>query len=210
MSNSFAIPWTVACQAPLSMGFPRQEYLSGLPFPFPGNLPNTGIKPMSPELVDGFFPIEPPGKSKDFRRCSQSLGLFFSSFSHVWVPCAVKMRPRDNIVNAGASNIFKNMVVDPISINSVESQCIKQQKKRCLVGMRSWRSAPSSFGNRFASNWSCGWENRVKSETAESKAQFWVTLGKHLPSWTWVCPFWNAASGLTFQVVMRIKWDHVK
>ena len=113
MSNSFAIPWTVACQAPLSMGFPRQEYLSGLPFPFPGNLPNTGIKPMSPELVDGFFPIEPPGKSKDFRRCSQSLGLFFSSFSHVWVPCAVKMRPRDNIVNAGASNIFKNMVVDP-------------------------------------------------------------------------------------------------
>ena len=40
--------WTVACQAPLSMGFPRQEYWSGLPFPPPGDLPNPGIKPESP------------------------------------------------------------------------------------------------------------------------------------------------------------------
>ena len=43
MSNSFAIPWTVACQAPLSMGFPRQEYWSGLPFPSPGVLPDPGL-----------------------------------------------------------------------------------------------------------------------------------------------------------------------
>ena len=42
-------PWTVAHQAPLSMGVPRQEYWSGLPFPPPGNLPNSGIKPESPE-----------------------------------------------------------------------------------------------------------------------------------------------------------------
>ena len=41
----FATPWTVAHQAPLSMGFSRQEYWSGLPFPPPGDLPNTGIKP---------------------------------------------------------------------------------------------------------------------------------------------------------------------
>ena len=41
-------PWTVACQAPLSMGFSRQETWSGLPFPSPGNLPNPGIKPGSP------------------------------------------------------------------------------------------------------------------------------------------------------------------
>ena len=40
--------WTVALQAPLSMGFPRQEYWSGLPFPSPGNLPNPGIEPASP------------------------------------------------------------------------------------------------------------------------------------------------------------------
>ena len=41
-------PWTVACQAPLSMGFSRQEHWNGLPFPFPGDLPNPGIEPGSP------------------------------------------------------------------------------------------------------------------------------------------------------------------
>ena len=58
----FAIPWTVACQAPLSMGFPRQEYWSGLSFPSPGDLPNSGIEPASPGLAGGFFTTEPPGK----------------------------------------------------------------------------------------------------------------------------------------------------
>ena len=46
---------TVACQAPLSMGFPGQEYGIGLPFPLPGHLPNPGIDPMSPALADGVF-----------------------------------------------------------------------------------------------------------------------------------------------------------
>ena len=48
MSNSFATPWTVALQAPLSMGFSRQEYWSGLPFPPPGDLPGPGMEPASP------------------------------------------------------------------------------------------------------------------------------------------------------------------
>ena len=43
-----ATPWTVACQAPLSMGFSRQKYWSGLPFSLLGDLPNPGIEPMSP------------------------------------------------------------------------------------------------------------------------------------------------------------------
>ena len=58
MSDSFATPRTVACQAPLSMGFPRQEYWSGLPIPPTGDLPDPGIKPttpVSPALVDRFF-----------------------------------------------------------------------------------------------------------------------------------------------------------
>ena len=46
----FVTPWTVAYQAPLSMGFSRQEYWSGLPFPSPGDLPNPGIEPRSPAL----------------------------------------------------------------------------------------------------------------------------------------------------------------
>ena len=53
-----ASPWTVAHQAPLSMGFSRQEYWSGSPFPPPGDLPNPGIEPLSvisPALAGGFF-----------------------------------------------------------------------------------------------------------------------------------------------------------
>ena len=55
-------PWTIAHQALLSMGFFRQEYWSGLPFPFPGGLPNPGIKPVSTAFVGGLFTTEPPGK----------------------------------------------------------------------------------------------------------------------------------------------------
>ena len=55
-------PWTVVCQASLFMGFPRQEYWCGLPFPSPEDLPNPGIKPASPALAGGFFTTEPPGK----------------------------------------------------------------------------------------------------------------------------------------------------
>ena len=55
-------PWTVAHQAPLSMGFSRQEHWSGLPFPSPGDLPNPGIKPGSPTLWADSLPSEPLGK----------------------------------------------------------------------------------------------------------------------------------------------------
>ena len=57
-----ATPWTIAYQASLSMGFPRQEYWSGLPLPSPGDLPDPGIKPVSPASACGFFTTEPPGK----------------------------------------------------------------------------------------------------------------------------------------------------
>ena len=53
---------SVARQTPLSMGFPRQEYWSGLPFPSPGDLPNPGIEPGSPILQADGLPTEPPGK----------------------------------------------------------------------------------------------------------------------------------------------------
>ena len=62
MSDSLVTPWTVAHQVPLSMGFSRQEYWSGLPFPTPGDLSNPGIKLVSPVLAGGFFTTEPLGK----------------------------------------------------------------------------------------------------------------------------------------------------
>ena len=61
----FAAPWTVACQDPLSVGFCRQEYWSGLTCSIPGDLPNSGTaptSPVSPALARGFFAAPPPGK----------------------------------------------------------------------------------------------------------------------------------------------------
>ena len=63
----FVTPWTVAHQTPLSVGFTRQEYWSGVPLPPPGDLPNPGLEPaspVSPALAGRFFTTEPPGKPK--------------------------------------------------------------------------------------------------------------------------------------------------
>ena len=72
----FVISWTVAHQAPLSMGFSRQEYWSGLPFPSPGDLPDPGIKPgspVSPALQADSLPSEAPGKHSGFIGNGQKL-----------------------------------------------------------------------------------------------------------------------------------------
>ena len=74
MSDSFVTPWTIAHQAPLSMGFPKQEYWSGLLFPDPGDLPNPKIKPA---LAGEFSTTEPPG-SPSLR--SSSRQFWTSSF----------------------------------------------------------------------------------------------------------------------------------
>ena len=58
----FETPWTVAYQAPLSMGFSRQEYWSGLPFPSPGDLPDPGMEPRASALQADALPSEPLGK----------------------------------------------------------------------------------------------------------------------------------------------------
>ena len=58
----FVTPWIVAYQAPLSMGFSRQEHWRGLPFPSPRDLPDPGIEPGSPALQTDTLPSEPPGK----------------------------------------------------------------------------------------------------------------------------------------------------
>ena len=74
----FATPWTVVRQAPLSVGFSRQEYWSGLPFPTPGDLPNPESEPASPALAGRFFTTEPPGKLQ-FLYFVKSSVLVFSS-----------------------------------------------------------------------------------------------------------------------------------
>ena len=61
-------PCTIACQAPQSMGFFRQEYWSGLPFPSPGDLPDPGIEPTSPAMQADSFLSEPPGNPSISRK----------------------------------------------------------------------------------------------------------------------------------------------
>ena len=69
----FATSWTIACQAPLSMEFSRQEYWSGLPCPSLGDLPNPGIEPRSTALRVDSLPAEPQGRPKNTGVCSLSL-----------------------------------------------------------------------------------------------------------------------------------------
>ena len=72
-----ATPWTVAHQAPLPMGFPKQEYWSWLPCLPPRNLPDAATEPMSPAspaMAGRFFTTEPPGKPKQSHRYKEKLG----------------------------------------------------------------------------------------------------------------------------------------
>ena len=88
----FVTPWTVAHQAPLSMGFPRQEYWSGLRFPPPGDISDTGIEPKfpaSPALPGGFFIIKPSRKpahiaGKKHHFCVCLWGCFPKSIAFEW------------------------------------------------------------------------------------------------------------------------------
>ena len=73
-------PWTVARQAPLSMEFSRQNYWSGLPFPFPGDLPNPGIKPRSLAVQADTLPSEPSGKSSEKSSCVETSIVLLKGF----------------------------------------------------------------------------------------------------------------------------------
>ena len=79
-------PTLCDAMAPLSMGFLRQEYWSGLPLPPSGDLPDPGIKPMSPALADRFFSIEPPGKPNhlyhQIRSVAQSCPILRDPMNH--------------------------------------------------------------------------------------------------------------------------------
>ena len=69
----FTTPWTVAYEAPPSMGFSRQKYWNGLPFPSPRYLPDPGIEPGSPALQADTLPSKPPGKEPLFLKLSTCL-----------------------------------------------------------------------------------------------------------------------------------------
>ena len=85
----FATLWTVAHQAPLSMGVSKQEYWSGLPFPLPGDLPSPGTElasRMSPALTGRFFTTEPPGKPSSLLTCTFTTNSFLVSLCPEYPP----------------------------------------------------------------------------------------------------------------------------
>ena len=84
MSDSFATPWTAACQVPLSMGFSRQGFWSGLSFPSPGDLPDPGIELVSSALARRFFITEPPGKPIHTHTHTHTLCVYIQDWSYLF------------------------------------------------------------------------------------------------------------------------------
>ena len=99
----------IACQAPLSMGFYRQEYWSGLPCPSPGDLPNPGFKPRSPALQVDSLPPEPPGKP-------QLINTVLLIHFKCWVNTCLKTK-KGNIVFKG-----KQMLINSVPASVKEWQ----------------------------------------------------------------------------------------
>ena len=87
MLDSWRPPWTEAHQAPLSLGFSRQEYWGGLPFPSPGEFSNPGIKPRSPTLQADSLPSESPGKHNSFINPPLMNNLLGKVHRHFQHPC---------------------------------------------------------------------------------------------------------------------------
>ena len=105
VSDSFATPWTAACQAPLSMGFPGQEYWSGLPCSPPGDLPNPGIEPGSPVLQADYLPSEPLGKPW-IRLSPVTHTLQGGCSSDIRLPCEVDISPTSDAGGEGREHLI--------------------------------------------------------------------------------------------------------
>ena len=103
-------PWTVAYQAPPSMGFSRQEYWSGLPFPSPGDLPNPGIEPRSASLQADILPSEPPGNPRKSKReiITESLRFVFFRGKIMWISFKTRNLPY----------FFKFLTPNPVLMHS--------------------------------------------------------------------------------------------
>ena len=131
VSSSFTTSWNVAHQAPLSMGFPRQEYWSRLPFPPPGNPPNPGIEPVSPALAGSFFTTVPPGKSQP-----TEASLIFQSPGNMLLPYpsthAASPLPGTPTLVPSAVGIILKWLVAPFSVFLQPSSLIPASVHPCV------------------------------------------------------------------------------
>ena len=131
-------PWTVAHQAPLSIGFSRQEYWSGVLFPSPGDLPDPGIEPGSPALAGGFF----------YQLCCQSLVLVPSG-------CYNRILQSEWLINH--RQLFLT-VVEAVSSRSRRQWILCLVRARLLPGSQD-SPPPSWFTKGLKNVWLIIWEN---------------------------------------------------
>ena len=110
----FGTPGTVACQAPLSVGFPRQEYWSGLPFPSPGDLPDPGIEPASPALQGDSFTVWAVRESLYVLMCYWFSPLASKYWSASWSGCRNGESKMRGVSKVSPSQVAK-VKVKPLS-----------------------------------------------------------------------------------------------
>ena len=148
----FATPWTRAHQAPLSMGFSRQEYWSGLPCPPPGDLPCSGTEPSSPVLQVDSLPSEPLGKLTQLNRVTEIVhhkvmilyqfwfvSVLISSVSVIilyqfciWINCRVPYATQD-ILGKGQLKIQRTYEIPWGNNSALPGETSKPMKTECIV-----------------------------------------------------------------------------
>ena len=209
----FATPWTVTYQAPLSMGFSRQEYWSGLPFPSPGHLPNPEIEPGSPALQADALASEPQGifffkisRPHDFRwriwvsciyRCLEKGGLLNNYWSTTLHP---NTGLKESCITCGHYFLQLKMILDKYNSMELKNHCDLQHRfifeyehlcRRFYIQVREL-GAGGEGDDR-------GWDGWMASVTRWTWV--WVNSG----SWWWT----GRPGVLQFMGSQRVKHDWV-
>ena len=171
--DTFATPWTVAHQAPLSMRFPRQEYWSGFPFPSTGNLPDPGIEPASPILQANSLPLSDQGSwaSGSFL---MSQFFFASSGQSIGASASASVLPM---------NIQDWFPLGWTALNSLQSKGLSRILSSARIGKHQSSAFNLLYGSTFTSvcdSWKnhsfdyaglC-WQNDVSSFLSKDQASF--------------------------------------
>ena len=149
-------PWTVACQVPLYMEFPRQEFQSRLPFPFPGNLPDPGIEP-TPSVLQAvsyiagrFFTNKPPGKAQYY--LYPRIGVIKMNWNLFALKCKVKEKclffPLFSLTKEKLLSLYKSLFIIYRSKNQKSNYRMKLSTRRYTVSNSNW-----SFSKKIKKNW---------------------------------------------------------
>ena len=162
---SLCDPRTVARQAPLSMGFPRQEYWSGLPFPPPGDLPSPGIEPRSPALQVDSLSAEPPGKPlvhQGFPGLPWPTVLSFSLLGCISHSVKYRMDEATHVTTSSLKKIHSNMhscFLSPICLPPREEKKNPQPKALLsgLIGGVESNSLEERIKRPFPFGWNMIW-----------------------------------------------------